>query len=103
MTRWADPPGAARKHGEPLLGAVRTLDAGEPAAGIAAVKILLDHFLDDRPEKTILPLETTLILNADLGLGRGGGLSAGSSRPEFFLILPQPGHGRVDGLLKPVF
>jgi len=25
---------------------------GEPAAGIAAVKMLLDHLLDDRPEKT---------------------------------------------------
>ena len=50
MTRWAESPGAARKHDEPLLGAVGTPDAGEPAAGIAAVKILLDHLLDDRPE-----------------------------------------------------
>lgn len=60
MTRWADPLCPAREHNEPLLGAVGTPDAGEPAAGIAAVKILLDHLLDDRPEKTILPLETTL-------------------------------------------
>ena len=27
---------------------------GEPSAGIAAVKILLDHLLDDRPEKAAL-------------------------------------------------
>jgi hypothetical protein len=65
MTRWAESPGAAREHDEPLIGAVRTPDAGEPAAGIAAVKILLDHLLDDRPEKTVLPLETTLILSQE--------------------------------------
>jgi hypothetical protein len=65
MTRRAEPPGAAREHNEPLLGAVRTPDAGEPAAGIAAVKILLDHLLDDRPEKTVLPLETTLLLRQE--------------------------------------
>jgi hypothetical protein len=39
-----------------------TADEGEPAFRIAAVKILLDHLLDDRPEKAVLPLETTLIL-----------------------------------------
>jgi len=42
MTRWAESPGPAREHNEPVLGAVGTPDAGEPAAGIAAVKILLD-------------------------------------------------------------
>ena len=47
------------------LGAVGTSDAGEPAFRIAAVKIRLDHLLDDRPEKTILPLETTLILRQE--------------------------------------
>jgi hypothetical protein len=31
-----------------------TFHEGEPAAGIAAVKMLLDHFLDDRAEKTAL-------------------------------------------------
>jgi hypothetical protein len=65
MTRWAESPGAAREHDEPLLGAVGTPDAGEPAAGIAAIKILLDHLLDDRPEETVLPLETTLILRQE--------------------------------------
>jgi len=65
MARWAESPGAAREHNEPLLGAVRTPDAGEPAAGIAAVKIFFDYLLDDRPEKTILPLETTLILRQE--------------------------------------
>ena len=32
---------------------------------IAAVEIALDHLLDDRPEKTVLPLETTLILSQE--------------------------------------
>jgi hypothetical protein len=65
MTRRAESPGAAGEHNEPLLPTVGTPDSGEPAAGIAAVKILLDHILDDRPEKTVLPLETTLILNQE--------------------------------------
>jgi hypothetical protein len=54
-----------------------TPDAGEPAFRIAAVKILLDHLLNDRSEKPILivsrlrtakpvfPLETTLILRQE--------------------------------------
>jgi len=41
--------------------AVRTADAGEPAARIAAVEAALDHLLDDRPEKTVLLLEAALI------------------------------------------
>lgn len=32
------------------------------AAGVAAVKILLDHLLDDRPEISVFPLEATLVL-----------------------------------------
>ena len=31
MARWAESPGPAREHNEPLLGAVGTSDAGEPA------------------------------------------------------------------------
>jgi hypothetical protein len=62
MTRWAESPDAAREHDEPLLPTVGTRDAGKPAAGVAAVKILLDHLLDDRTEKIVLPLETTLML-----------------------------------------
>jgi hypothetical protein len=58
MARWAESPCPAREHNEPLLGAVGTSDAGEPAFRIAAVKILLDHLLNDRSEKPILPLET---------------------------------------------
>ena len=65
MARWAKSSGAAGEHQEPLFATVRTADAGEPAAGIAAVKILLDHLLDDRPEKAILPFETTLILRQE--------------------------------------
>ena len=65
MTGWAESPGAAGKHQEPLLGAGRTPDPGKPAFRIAAVEITLDHLLDDRPEKTVLPLETGLILSQE--------------------------------------
>jgi hypothetical protein len=65
MARWAESPGPAREHNEPLLGAVGTSDAGEPAFRIAAVKILLDHLLDDRSEKPILPLETVFIFGQE--------------------------------------
>jgi len=65
MARWAESPCPAREHNEPLLGAVGTSDAGEPAFRIAAVKILLDHLLNDRSEKTVLPLKTTLILSQE--------------------------------------
>ena len=36
-------------------------DAGEPAAGIAAVEVALHRLLDDRPEKSVLLLKATLI------------------------------------------
>jgi hypothetical protein len=65
MTRRAESPGSAREHNEPLLPTVGTPDSSEPAAGIAAVEIALDHLLDDRPEKTVLPLETTFILSQE--------------------------------------
>jgi hypothetical protein len=38
---------------------------GEPAFRIAAVKILLDHLLDDRSEKPILTLETVFIFGQE--------------------------------------
>jgi hypothetical protein len=41
--------------------AVRTADAGEPAAWVAAVKIALYDFLNDRAEEAILLLEAALI------------------------------------------
>jgi hypothetical protein len=43
--------GATGEHQEPLLTAVRTADAGKPAARVAAVQIALDHLPDDRPEE----------------------------------------------------
>ena len=46
--------GAAGEHNEPLLAAVGTPDAGEPAAGIAAVEVALDHLLDNGPEEAAL-------------------------------------------------
>ena len=46
---------------EPLLTTVRTPDAGKPAAGVAAVEVLLYNILDDWPKEAVLPLETILI------------------------------------------
>ena len=65
VTRRAESSSAAREHAEPLLPAVGTSDAGESAARIAAVEITLDHLLDDRPEKTILPFETVFIFGQE--------------------------------------
>ena len=39
--------------------------SGEPAARVAAVEVALHELLDDRPEKPVLPLETTLILRQE--------------------------------------
>jgi hypothetical protein len=49
-----------------FLPTIRTADAGEPAARIAAVQITFDDFLDDRPEETVLLLEAALILPQEL-------------------------------------
>ena len=65
MTRRAESPRPAGEHHQPLLGAVRTPDAGEAAFRVAAVKIPLDHLLDDRPEIPVLPLEPALILRQE--------------------------------------
>ena len=45
--------------------AVRTADAGEPAAGIAAVEVALDQLLDNGTEEAVLSLETVLILSQE--------------------------------------
>jgi hypothetical protein len=82
MTRGAESPGAAGKHKKPLLPTVGTSDAGEPAAGIAAVEIALDHLLDDRPEVAVLLLKAALILGQEFEYGRasfGGSIGAGIS------------------------
>jgi hypothetical protein len=42
---------------------IRSADGLKLQGFIAAVEIALDHLLNDRPEKTVLPLETTLILS----------------------------------------
>jgi hypothetical protein len=39
-----------------------TPEPGKLALRVAAVEITLDHLLDDEPGKTVLSLETTLIL-----------------------------------------
>ena len=41
------------------------MDAGKPAAGVAAVEIALDHLLDDGPEEAVLFLVTLLILGQE--------------------------------------
>jgi hypothetical protein len=45
--------------------AVRTADAGEPTAGVAAVEVALHDFFDDRAEETVLLLEAILILSQE--------------------------------------
>jgi hypothetical protein len=62
MTGGTEPPGLAGKHQKMLRPAVRTADAGKPAAGIAAVQILLHDILDDRTEIAVRLLETLLVL-----------------------------------------
>jgi len=62
VARGAKPAGAARKHQETFRMAVRTADAGKPAAGIAAVQVALDHLLDDGPEEALILLKVALVL-----------------------------------------
>ncbi len=61
VARRTEPPAAAREHDEPLLGAVRTPEACEPAARVAAVQIPLHDLPDDGPEEAVLPLEPALV------------------------------------------
>lgn len=57
MAGGAEAPGFAREGQQTFRPAARTADPGKPALRVAAVEITLDHLLDDRPEKTVLPLE----------------------------------------------
>jgi len=57
MTRGTKSPGLAGKHLKMIPSAAWAPNPGEPAARIAADKILLHDALDDRPEKIVLPLE----------------------------------------------
>jgi hypothetical protein len=41
----------------------RMLHDGEPAARIAAVKVALDHLLDNGPKEAVLLLEAALIFS----------------------------------------
>jgi len=58
--------GAAGEHQQAFRLAVRTADAGKPAARIAAVKIALNDFLDNRAEKAVWLLEAALVLRQEL-------------------------------------
>ena len=62
VARGAESPRPAGEHQEAFLGAVRAPDAGEPAAGVAAIEIPLHDLLDYRPEISVFPLEATLVL-----------------------------------------
>ena len=53
--------GFAGKHEEVLFPTVWTPDAGKSAHRIATVDILLNDILDDRPEISVLLIETVLI------------------------------------------
>jgi hypothetical protein len=61
VARGAKPAGTAGEHQEVFRMAVRTADAGEPAARVAAVQIALDDFFDDGAEETAFLLEAILI------------------------------------------
>ena len=63
MTRRAESASLTGKHQQPLLSAVGTPDAGKPAHRIAAVQILVDNLLDDRPEIPVFLLKTFLIFS----------------------------------------
>jgi len=65
VARRAESPRLAGERQGVFRAAVRATDAGKPAFRIAAVEIMLDHLLDDRPEKTVVPLETGLILSQE--------------------------------------
>jgi hypothetical protein len=65
MTRWTESASLTGKHQQPLFPTVRAPDAGKPAHRIAAVKILLDNILDDRPEKAVHLLEPILIFSKE--------------------------------------
>ena len=65
MARRTKSAGAKGEHREPLLSAVRTADAGKPAARIAPVQIAIKDFFDDEPEEAILSLEPALVLGQE--------------------------------------
>jgi hypothetical protein len=48
-----------------LLAKVRTAKPGKPAAGIASVKVALNHLLDNGPEEAILLLEASFVLGQE--------------------------------------
>jgi len=62
MTRGTKAAGAVRKHKQAFFTAVRTPDAGKPAAGVAAVQIALNDLFDDGTEEAVLLLEAALLL-----------------------------------------
>ena len=64
-TRRTESPCLAGEHQQPLFPAVGTPDAGKPAHRIAAVEVLLDNILDDRPEIPVLLLKTILIFSKE--------------------------------------
>ena len=91
MTRWAESSGAAREHGEPLLGAVGTPDSSEPAArkGESGRENVNSRC---RPAKRMEEDDAHLGALVPRALGF-----------KLIFVRPKPAHGRVNGLLKPRF
>ena len=56
----------AGKHEQPFFPTVGTPDAVKSAHRIAAVQVLLDHFLDHRTEKAVLLFKPILIFSQKL-------------------------------------
>jgi hypothetical protein len=65
MARGTEAAGAAGEHQQVFRLAVRTADAGKPAARVAAVEVALDHLLDNGPEEPVFFLKTALILGQE--------------------------------------
>jgi hypothetical protein len=62
MARGTESPGAAGEHQEVFRLAVRTADAGKPAARVGAVQIALDDLFDNRSKVAVFLLKTSLVL-----------------------------------------
>jgi len=100
MTRGTETSGFATEGQEAFLPAVRTPNPGKPAHRVAAVQILLHHFLNHRTKIAILSLKPGFILKEELPKIMKKYLVEDSA---FWMTLTiDPCHGRVsDSRNKP--
>jgi len=65
MTGGAEAAGLAGKHKKPFSPAIRTSDPHKPTLWIAAVQVLVYHFLNNRPQVTIVFFKSVLIFQKE--------------------------------------